>query len=81
MLASSLIRYHEVAETVNLMVLSFERSGPAVLVDSSISFFTHLLLMRNNEVPGAHIGLNRQAIRWLFTRLNMGIYVPAKQRI
>lgn len=69
-LAKDLVKYHDIAEDVTAMITSPEITGPTMLADSTLSLMTHLLHVRNMEVPGASSVASQNVIRWAFTKLN-----------
>lgn len=70
LLAKGLVKYHNVAEAVSAIITSPELSGPAILADSTLSLMTHLLHIRNMEMPGASSTASQTVIRWAFSRWN-----------
>lgn len=67
-MANKLVSYRDIAEDVDAMVTATEISAPAILDDSSLSLMTHLLNLRNMEVPGGSSAVCHHVIRWVTAR-------------
>jgi ataxia telangiectasia mutated family protein len=65
--------YKDVAEDVDLMVTAPEINAPVMVCDSSLSLMTHLLRMRNMEVPGGSMVACHHVVRWVSARWSPGI--------
>jgi ataxia telangiectasia mutated family protein len=72
MMANGLVLYQNIAEDVDSMVTATEISTPAILSDSSLSLMTHILHIRNMEVPGGSTVACHHIIRWISARWNPG---------
>lgn len=70
MLARGLVYYQAIAEHVSAMVTSVDMSSPAVICESSLALMTHLLNVRNMEVPGGSLAACQNIVRWVFTKWN-----------
>lgn len=78
MMANGLVLYQNIAEDVDTMVTATELSAPAILSESSLSLMTHILNVRNMEVPGGSTVVFHQVIRWISARWNPG-KVPSER--
>jgi serine-protein kinase ATM len=67
-MANRLVSYRDIAEDVDAMVTATEISAPAILSDSSLSLMTHLVTLRNMEVPGGNSAVCHHIIRWISAR-------------
>lgn len=72
MMANGLVSYQNIAEDVDAMVTAAEINAPAILSDSSLSLMTHILHVRNMEVPGGSSVVCHHIIRWISARWNPG---------
>ena len=72
MMANGLVAYQNIAEDVDAMVTATDISAPAILSDSSLSLMTHMLHVRNMEVPGGSTVVCHHIIRWISARWNPG---------
>ena len=64
--------YGSIAEALEGIVTTVEMNGPAILVDSAISFCTTLAHLRNTENPGASLMTSQRLIHWFFSRWSPG---------
>lgn len=62
------VRYHEIGEDIEAMIVAADVSGPVLLCDSSVRLMMHILHARVTEVPGASLVACNHVIRWLFAR-------------
>lgn len=76
-MCNRLVLWHDIAESVELMFMSADLNGPAVLDDAGLSLMTHLLHVRRLEVPSASLASNQEVIRWLVRKLETGKYLAA----
>ncbi|KAK4204381.1 putative serine/threonine-protein kinase TEL1 [Triangularia verruculosa] len=67
---ASLIPRHELADDVNHMVTTADISGPAILVDSSLTLMLSLLRLRNSMSPNTSQVTANHIIRWVFVKWN-----------
>jgi ataxia telangiectasia mutated family protein len=75
MMANGLVSYQNIAEDVDAMVTAAEVNAPAILSDSSLSLMTHIMHIRNMEVPGGSSVVCHHITRWISARWNPGIPV------
>ncbi|KAI9760893.1 MAG: aprataxin-like protein [Chaenotheca gracillima] len=57
-----------ISESVEAMISSFDISGPAVLVDSSLSFWTCVLGTRSVENPSSASAISDKVLQWFASK-------------
>lgn len=67
---AGLIPGHELADDINQIITTADISGPAVLVDSSLTLMLGLLRHRNMMLPNASQATSNHIIRWVFVKWN-----------
>lgn len=71
-LAHDLIDYAAIADVLDGIVTSVELNGPAILVDSSLSFWSLILECRQRENPSSTHATCERILHWLFARWTPG---------
>ena len=72
-LAFNLLGFDLIAESVDSMVSSPDVHAPAIVVDSSLSFWTFIWNSRRVKVPTASYLTSERTLHWLFSRWSPGI--------
>ncbi|KAK5652501.1 hypothetical protein OQA88_10406 [Cercophora sp. LCS_1] len=70
MLKAELVIRQELSEDLTLMITTADISGPAVLVDSSLTLMSTLLRLRNILFPNASQATASHITRWVFVKWN-----------
>ncbi len=73
LLAQKLVEYGSIADFLDGIIASVEHNGPALLVDSSLSFWVLIVEHRQREIPSANQSTSERVLRWLFFRWSPGI--------
>jgi len=73
-MAHNLVEYAAIADVVDGIVTSVELSGPALLVDSSLSLWSLIVEYRQSENPSATHTTSERVLHWLFSRWSPGTF-------
>lgn len=73
-LSNELLSYHDISDDINGIVTAADVSGPATVVDSSVTLMTRILQLRNHRLPSASHATSSHIIRWLFLRWDPGMH-------
>ena len=76
LLRLGLVPYSEVSPSLDAMLQSPELAGPALLCDSSVSFWISVLSIGATERHGSTEGYAERILRWLFKK-----WTPSKSNI
>jgi serine-protein kinase ATM len=66
LLRANIVPYSAVSHSLNHMLEVAELSGPAILAESSVSFWISFLTLKLSENPSSSRGLAEKLLRWLF---------------
>lgn len=67
-LSSRLLSSTVLENEIDSMFSAVDLNGPALLCDSSLSLWTHLLLLNRSEAPNEYMQASERVLQWLFGR-------------
>ena len=68
LLSLGVIKYADIADLVDGMIVSIDLNGPADCTDSACILWSILVLLRAKENPGLALETSDRVLRWLCTR-------------
>lgn len=67
-----LVTYASIADGLEGMISSVDLNGPAILVDTAISFCAAVSALRRSESPAASAITSERLLHWFFARWSPG---------